>query len=224
MKRNLVSSGPFALLLALSAVALPGCPRSSQGDVADQKAVAPSVIAVASAPPSVVPTLPSADPARPVTGYYYFTPPRSWIEVGPRAMTMQELRYELPRPTGKEPVVALEHRRITSAHGSTEEVIEAWKKRVGTSAARSITERTQPILRQPDGGVVGEARVVLFEHVQKGRAALAALVDLSSVDARTRSAYSRVAAAYFEIEGPEAMVRAARVELDSMVRSVTIGD
>jgi len=49
-------------------------------------------------------------------------------------------------------------------------------------------------------------------------------VDLSSVDARTRSAYSKVAAAYFEIEGPEAMVLAARGDFDAMVRSVTLTD
>ena len=152
------------------------------------------------------------------TGYYTFTPPASWTRTDERVMTKHEPAWELPRPKADGAAVALVHRRLSSRNdGATAEeirtTIDGWKKRW---EGVKISERTQPVPGVPGA----EAKVYVVDHVKEGRAVLAAIVDLSAVDARTHGAYTRVGAGLFEIEGPEARIAGAKADFDAMVRSV----
>lgn len=170
-----------------------------------------------------------------VTGYYEFEPPAAWVVARPRPMTMSEPRYELPRKKPDDPVVALKVRFLhahrdgdNSSDGSNggvgangdaiADVADGWQKRFGAPPAR----RSQPLELRAGGAAerVGEAPVAFVEHVAKGQAFLGAAVDLSSVNARTRSAYIRVRALTFELEGPAATVLAAKADFEALVRSV----
>jgi hypothetical protein len=167
-----------------------------------------------------------------ITAYFGFSPPAAWATVEPRPMTMGKPRYELPRAKPGDPVVALKegfvHARgpdggedagTAPASDPFVEVLAGWQKRLG---AITPSRRAQPLALHGPGAIerVGEVPVLFVEQVAKGRAFLGAAVDLSSVDARTRSAYVRVSALTFELEGPAATVLAAKADFEALVRSV----
>lgn len=169
--------------------------------------------------PKAAPTNPAPERTETVKkGYYTFSPPASWTRTDERVMTKHEPAWELPRSKGDEAAVALVHRRLSDradkeAGAEIRAAIDDWKKRWSGVA---ISERTQPVAGVPGA----EAKVYVVDHVKDGRAVLAAIVDLSAVDARTHGAYTRVGAGLFEIEGPETRITGAKADFDAMVRSV----
>jgi hypothetical protein len=162
-----------------------------------------------------------------LTGYFGYARPASWVEVPPRPMTKTEPSYQLPRANPTDPVVTLKE-----GNGHVEEdaglgagaaliarAVDGWAKRLGPVSTR---RRTQPVMVHGEGWTrrAPDAPVAFVEHVAEGRAFLGAVVDLTAVDARTMNSYSRVGTLTFELEGPEAMVLAAKPDFEAMVESV----
>ena len=179
-RRNREALAPMIAIVTAAATAAAAASGCAQRPAVEP--VPPALVTVSSPPSSAAPLViappssasspraPSDAAQRSTKGYYEFTPPRAWTATPPPGGMMGETRYELPRPTGKEAVVALVHRRIlaraeddasdsgdgigrTSDRRGSEraaEIVQDWTHRFGPFGPTAVGASTQTLRIEPD--------------------------------------------------------------------------